>query len=102
MKAELKKMAKNGQHTAAKMIAKDLTRVKVQSEKMTQFTGQLKAVSLRIGALSTLNEMSDAMEQAANAMTLVSNKLDTNRLMTLNREMALGGEKLEMKSELVS
>ena len=76
MLGEIKKMAQKGQTTGAKMLARDIVRSTNQIKKLDQFVGQLTAVSMRISSCSTLNELGDAMTNAANAMTLVSNKLD--------------------------
>ena len=61
---EIKKMALKGQHSGAKMMARDIVRMTTQINKLTEFSGQLTAVSMRIASISTLNELSDAMEQA--------------------------------------
>ena len=68
---------------------------------MTEFSGQLTAVSLRIASISSLNELGNAMEQAANALTLVSNKLDTKKLNNMMKNMMKEDEKLEMKQEMM-
>ena len=84
------------------MIAKDLVRTKSQINQMTSFSGQLKAVSLRIGSISTLNEMSNAMEETSKAMCLVSNKLDATKLQKMAKSMAMEDGKLDMKQEMMS
>ena len=63
--------------------------------------GQLKALSLRIGSLSSLNELSSAMEEASKAMMTVSNKIDTKKLNDMAKIMAKEDAKLDMKSEMV-
>ena len=68
---------------------------------MTEFSGQLTAVSLRISSISSLNELGNAMEQAANALTLVSNKLDTQKLHNMLKNMVKEDDKLEMKQEMI-
>ena len=83
------------------MLARDIVRMKGQIEKMTEFCGQLKAVSLRISAVSTLNELSNAMEQAGNAITMVSSKLDAAKLGQMAQTMAREDAKLDMKQEMM-
>ena len=83
------------------MVARDIVRIRSQGEKMTQFVGQLKALSLRIGSLSSLNELSSAMEEASKAMMTVSNKIDTKKLNDMAKIMAKEDAKLDMKSEMV-
>jgi CRISPR/Cas system type I-B associated protein Csh2 (Cas7 group RAMP superfamily) len=84
------------------MIARDIVRMKGQIEKMTEFTGQLKALSLRIGSISTLNELSNAMEDASKAICAVSGKLDAGKLQEMAKVLSKEDAKLDMKSEMMS
>ena len=84
------------------MLAKDIVRATNQIKKLEQFCGQLNAVSMRISSCSTLNELGDAMNNAAKAMTLVSNKLDTKKLQAMAKVLAKEDMKLEMKSDMMS
>ena len=102
MLTQIKKLAEKGQTTGAKMMAKDIVRCKAQKEKLEQFIGQLNAVALRIGSCSSLNELGDAMANCANAMTLVSSKLDTKKIAEMGKMMAKQDMALEMKSEMMS
>ena len=102
MLREIKKMAQKGQTTGAKMLAKDIVRATNQVKKLEQFVGQLSAVSMRISACSSLNELGDAMNNAAKALTLVSNKLDTQKLQQMAKVLAKEDMKLDMKSEMMS
>ena len=95
-------MATSGQTNAAKMLAKDIVRMKNQVEKMTQFCGQLKAVEIRVGSLSSLNELSVAMEEAGKAIMMVSSKLDAKKMQDLSRQLCMEDAKLDMKSEMMS
>ena len=83
------------------MIAKDIVRIRGQLNKMTQFIGQLKAVSIRISGISTLNELSNAMEQAGKAIMTVSGKLDAGRLADMAKTLAKEDAKLDMKQDML-
>lgn len=102
MKKEIKKMVTKGQTQAAKMLAKDIVRLKKQGERMTQFIGQLKAVEIRVGSLSSLNELSTAMEEAGKAIMTVSSKLSPQKLQQLSKQLIMEDAKLDMKSEMMS
>ena len=102
MLTEIKKMAQKGQVTGAKMLAKDIVRSTNQIKKLDQFCGQLNAVSMRISSCASLNELGDAMNNAAKAMTLVSNKLDTKKLQQMAKVLAKEDMKLDMKSDMMS
>ena len=101
MLVEIKKMATKGQTAGAKMLAKDIVRCTNQIKKIDQFVGQLKAVSMRITSCSTLNELGDAMSNAAKAMTLVSNKLDPKKMQHLAKIVAKEDFKLDMVSDMM-
>ena len=101
MLVEIKKMATKGQTAGAKMLAKDIVRCTNQIKKIDQFVGQLKAVSMRITSCSTLNELGDAMSNAAKAMTLVSNKLDPKKMQQLAKIVAKEDFKLDMVSDMM-
>ena len=64
--------------------------------KLTEFIGQLSAISLRISSVNSLNELSDAMDQAGKAMTLVSSKL-----AQIGTTMAKEDAKLDMKQDMM-
>ena len=102
MLAQIKKLAEKGQTQGAKMLAKDIVRAQNQQKKLEQFVGQLTAVSLRIGSCATLNELGDAMTNCANAMSLVSSKLDPKKLAAMSKEIAKQDELLDMKTEMIS
>ena len=98
MLGEIKKMAQKSQTIGAKMLAKDKVRSTNQIKKLEQFLGQSSAVSMLISSCSTLNKLGDAMSNAAKAMTLVSNKLDTKKLQAMAKVLA----KEDMKSDMMS
>ncbi len=102
MLLEIKKMAMKGQTTGSKMLAKDIVRATNQIKKLEQFIGQLNAVSMRISSCSTLNELGDAMNNAAKAITLVSNKLDTKKIQNMAKILAKEEMKIEMKQDMIS
>ncbi len=101
MLTEIKNMSKKGQIVGAKMLAKDIVRATNQSKKLEQFIGQLTAVSMRISSCASLNELQEAMNNAAKAMTTVSNKLDTKKLAALGKELSKENMKLDLKSEMM-
>ena len=101
MLQEIKKMAKKGQTTGAKMLAKDIVRAGNQCKQIEQFVGQLTAVSMRISACSSLNELGSAMNAASTALCAVSSKLNTQKLNILGKELAKENMKLDLKSEMM-
>ena len=102
MLVQIKNLAQKGQTAGAKMLAKDIVRCKNQQAKLEQFIGQLSAVIFKITSCSSINELGDAMTSCANAMTLVSSKLDTQKICQLGKEMQKQDMVLDMKSEMMS
>ena len=82
-------------------MARDIVRMTTQMNKLTEFIGQLSAISLRISSVNSLNELSDAMDQAGKAMTLVSSKLDTAKLAQIGTTMAKEDTKLDMMQDIL-
>ena len=82
-------------------MARDIVRMTNQINKMTEFVGQLTAVSMRISSISSLNELSNAMEEAGKAITIVSSKLDSGKLANMAKTMAKEDAKLDMKQDMM-
>jgi hypothetical protein len=68
---------------------------------MTELCGQLKAVSLRISSLSSLEELSKAMEQAGKAISSVSGNQDTQQFLDMIETVYREEFKLECKQEMM-
>ena len=83
------------------MMARDIVRLTNQINKMSEFVGQLTAVSMRISSISSLNELSNAMEEAGKAITIVSSKLDSGKLANMAKTMAKEDAKLDMKQDMM-
>ena len=82
LETQLKKMQKNirdlamkGKHNEAKLLARDIVRTSNQIKKLDEFSGNLNALSLKVGTLTSMNEIGKALENSSNAMNLVSNNL---------------------------
>ena len=68
---------------------------------MQEFHGQLKAIAIRVGSCSSVNELADAMQTASSAITSVAAKLDPAKLNKMAMEMAKGDEMLDMQAEMM-
>lgn len=60
--ADIKKMAKEGQMDAVKIMAKDLVRTRRYSKKFMLMKANIQAVSLKIQTLKSQNTMAQAMK----------------------------------------
>eukprot|EP00798_Chlamydomonas_sp_ICE-L_P019232 gene19232-25857_t len=59
--AEMKKLAKEGQNDAVKVLAKSLVRNRAAVQKMYALKSQLQAISLRLATLKSQQAMADSM-----------------------------------------
>ena len=99
---EFKKMAQNGNQAGAKMMAKDIVRLQNQSKNVEKFSGQLKGISMKVQNANSLNTISNAIENSAQAMNIVNQNLDMKNLQNKGRDMIKQNAKLEMKSDMIN
>jgi len=49
--AEIKKLAAKGQHNAAKIMAKDVSRLRTQQNQYLMMSSQLKSIAMQVDSL---------------------------------------------------
>eukprot|EP00887_Chlorella_sp_A99_P000885 scaffold5.g885.t1 len=98
---EIKKMAKEGQMEAVKVMAKSLVRNRHAVNKMFALKSQLQAVSLRIATLKSTHAMAQAMQGATKAMAAMNRRMNLPALAKIMREFERQNEKMEMTSEMM-
>ncbi|KAJ9514042.1 hypothetical protein QJQ45_021134 [Haematococcus lacustris] len=99
--ADIKKMAKEGQMAAVKVMAKSLIRNRHAVTKMHGLKSQLQAVSLRLATLKSTQAMADAMRGATKAMRMMNKQMNLPQLQNIMREFEKQNEKMEMTSEMM-
>ncbi|KAG2444035.1 hypothetical protein HYH02_009233 [Chlamydomonas schloesseri] len=99
--AEIKKMAKEGQMDAVKVMAKSLVRNRHAVTKMYGLKSELQAVSLRLATLKSTQAMADAMRGATKAMRAMNRRLNLPNLQNIMREFERQNERMEMTSEMM-
>ena len=62
MLAEIKKLAKNNQHGPAKILSKDLVRMRNQVNQYYSMTSQLKAISMQLSTAEINASMVNALQ----------------------------------------
>ena len=73
---EIKKLAKQGQIPAAKILAKDLVRTRSYITKMYTMRAELQAVSMQLTTMKTTAAMNSAMAGATKAMMRMNAKMN--------------------------
>eukprot|EP00217_Crustomastix_stigmatica_P004844 CAMPEP_0183795030 /NCGR_PEP_ID=MMETSP0803_2-20130417/4188_1 /TAXON_ID=195967 /ORGANISM="Crustomastix stigmata, Strain CCMP3273" /LENGTH=207 /DNA_ID=CAMNT_0026039439 /DNA_START=88 /DNA_END=708 /DNA_ORIENTATION=- len=99
--AEIKKMAKQNQMSAVKVMAKDLIRTRHSITKFYQLKSQLQGVSLRMQTLKSTQAMSDAMKGVTKAMAVMNRQLNMPQLQKIMMEFERQNEKMEMTTEVM-
>ncbi|KAG7561857.1 hypothetical protein FFLO_02674 [Filobasidium floriforme] len=98
---DIKKSAKAGQMSAAKIQAKDLVRTRRYIQKFTQMKVQLQAVSLRMQALRSNEQMAVAMKGATRAMGQMNRSLNLPQIQRIMNEFEKESQTMDMKEEMM-
>jgi charged multivesicular body protein 2A len=96
--SEIKKMAKDNQMEAVKVMAKSVVRNRNAVNKLFQLKSQLQAVSLRMSELKSTQAMADAMKGTTKAMATMNKQMQLPALAKIMAEF----EKQNMKMDVVS
>ena len=96
---EIKRMAKENQLGAVKVMAKDLVRTRHSITKFYALKSQLQGVSLRMQTLKSTQAMADAMRGVTKAMGQMNKKLNLPAIAQIMKEFERQNEKMEMTTE---
>merc|ERR1719158_1736873 len=96
---DIKKMAKQNQMSAVRIMAKDLVRTKGYITKFYNMRSQLQAVNLRLQTMKTTEQMGRAMGGVTKAMKSMNKAMDMPGLQKIMQEFAMQNEKMEMTEE---
>ncbi|CCI41634.1 unnamed protein product [Albugo candida] len=98
---EIKKLAKEGQLAAVKVMAKDIVRIRQHVEKFYSMRSQLQAVSLRLESVRSAEAMTSALQGTTSAMKSMASTMNLPRLNQILREYTKESEKMEMTQEML-
>jgi len=99
---EMKKLAKQGQMGAVKIMAKDLVRTRNNVTKFYKMRTELQAVSLRIQTIKSHQAMAEAMKGVTKAMMVMNRQMNLPAMQRIMMEFEKQSEKMEMKEEMMS
>lgn len=100
--ADIKKMAKQGQMDAVKIMAKDLVRTRRYVKKFMLMRTNIQAVSLRIQTLRSSNQMAQAMKGVAKAMGTMNKQLKLPQIQKIMMDFEKQSEIMDMKEEMMN
>ncbi|XP_052266031.1 charged multivesicular body protein 2a-like [Dreissena polymorpha] len=100
--ADIKKMAKQGQMDAVKIMAKDLVRTRRYVKKFILMKANIQAVSLKIQTLRSNNAMAQAMKGVTKAMQTMNRQLKLPEIQKIMMEFEKQSEIMDMKEEMMN
>lgn len=99
---DIKKMAKQGQMDAVKIMAKDLVRTRRYVKKFILMRANIQAVSLKIQTLRSNNAMAQAMKGVTRAMGTMNRQLKLPQIQKIMMEFEKQSEIMDMKEEMMN
>ncbi|XP_056630410.1 charged multivesicular body protein 2a [Diorhabda carinulata] len=99
---DIKKLAKEGQMDAVKIMAKDLVRTRRYVKKFMLMKANIQAVSLKIQTLRSQNAMAQAMKGVTKAMQSMNKQLNLPQIQRILQEFEKQSEIMDMKEEVMN
>lgn len=100
--SDIKKMAKENQMDAVKIMAKDLVRTRRYVKKFILMRANIQAVSLKIQTLRSQNAMANAMKGVTRAMQSMNKQLNLPQIQKIMQEFEKQSEMMDMKEEMIN
>jgi charged multivesicular body protein 2A len=100
--ADIKKLAKDNQMDAVKIMAKDLVRTRRQVRKFMLMKANIQAVSLKIQTLKSQNTMAQAMKGVSKAMSNMNRQMNLPQIQQILHEFEKQSEIMDMKEEMIN
>ncbi|KAG5501497.1 hypothetical protein JKF63_03326 [Porcisia hertigi] len=99
---EMKKMAKQDQVDAVRIMARDLVRTRKYGQKMYRMRTQIQGVSLRMQTMQSSSQLADAMKNVTKAMRSMNTKMNIPEMQKIMREFEKQNEMMGMKEEMMN
>ncbi|KAJ6629282.1 Charged multivesicular body protein 2a [Pseudolycoriella hygida] len=99
---DIKKLAKEGQMDAVKIMAQDLVRTRRYTKKFMLMKANIQAVSLKIQTLKSQNTMAQAMKGVTKAMQNMNRQLNLPQIQKILQEFEKQSEIMDMKEEMIN
>lgn len=99
--AEIKKSAKNGQMGACKIQAKDLVRTKRYIEKFNSMKTSLQAISLRIQAVRSSDQMTQSMKDATRLLGSMNRSMNLPQLQKIAMDFEKENDIMDQRQEMM-
>src|SRR5699024_8807307 len=100
--ADIKKMAKDNQMDAVKIMAKDLVRTRRYVKKFILMRANIQAVSLKVQTLRSQNAMATAMRGVTKALQSMNRQMNLPQIQRIMHEFEKQSDIMDMKEEMMS
>lgn len=101
VKAQIKKLAKEGQLDAARIMAKDLVRTRHHITRTYQMKTQLQSVSMQLATMRTNEAMASAMGNVVTIMAKMNQSMNLPAMQQVLMQFEMEHGKMEMTQEMM-
>ncbi|KAI3404885.2 DID4 [Candida oxycetoniae] len=98
---DIKKSAKQGQISSARIQAKDLIRTKSYINKFNSMKAQLQAISLRVQSVRSNQQMAISMRDATRVLSGMNRSMNLPQLSRIAQEFAKENDMMDQKQEFM-
>jgi len=99
---DIKKMAKDNQMDAVKIMAKDLVRTRRYVKKFILMRANIQAVSLKVQTLRSQNAMAMAMKGVTRALQSMNKQMNLPQIQRIMADFERQSEIMDMKEEMMN
>lgn len=99
--AELKKVAKEGNSKAIKIMAKDIVRIRQHQDKFIDLAAKMRAISLQMTAMASTAQLTESIASTTRAMRAMNRTMNMPLLNQMLQDFARQTEMLEMGGEMM-
>jgi len=100
--ADMKKMARQNQMEAVRIMARDLVRTRKYINQFYQMKAEMQAVSLRLQTMKSTQTMTNCMKGCTKAMMGMNRQMNLPAMRRVMMEFEKQSEVMEMKQELMN
>jgi len=99
---DIKKMAKQGEMQAVRVMAKDLVRTRRYVKKFIMMKANIQAVSLKITTLKSQGAMANAMKGVTKAMGAMNKQINMPQMQKIMMEFEKEADTMDMKEDMMN
>jgi charged multivesicular body protein 2A len=100
--AEIKKLAKQGQLSSAKVLAKDLVRMRSQVTKMYAMRSQLQSVEMQMATMKSTAVLGESLQGVTRAMVAMNKTINLPALNATMREFLQENQRMDLTEEMMT